>query len=140
MRETRGGLNGMIAEVQKGAALFLSCKSSVRNLQNAYFKYCSLVKLEIYGGSCKCQDYMMLNKPCASEEHANLPVGRCVRHIKQKLKVVVMTRGQLEQKSQSLNGLNISGLLSVPCPEKTSPLRLYSYMEYRLFHRSWKDA
>ena len=32
-RETRGGLNGITAEVQKGAALFRSCKSSVRNLQ-----------------------------------------------------------------------------------------------------------
>ena len=34
MRETRGDLKGMIAEVQKGVALFLSCNSSVRNLQN----------------------------------------------------------------------------------------------------------
>ena len=54
----------------------------------------------IQEGSYKCQEYMMLNKPCTSEEHANIPVGLCVRDIKQKLKIVVVTRGQLEQKSQ----------------------------------------
>ena len=51
--------------------------------------------------SNKCQEYMKLNQPCASEEHANPPVGLCVRYIKQKLKVVVVTRGKLEQNSHN---------------------------------------
>ena len=61
MRETRGDLKGMIAEVQKGVALFLSCNSSVRNLQNVDIKYCSLIKLARCEDLCMCQKYMMFN-------------------------------------------------------------------------------
>ena len=54
--------------------------------------YPTLIKSE-------CQEYILQqDQPCASEEHANLPVGLCVRDIKQKLKVVVVTKGQLGQK------------------------------------------
>ena len=51
-----------------------------------------------------CQEYTHLyiprDLPCASEEHADLPVRLRVGDIKQKLKVVVVTRGQLGKKSQ----------------------------------------
>ena len=81
-RETRGGLKGIMAEVQKGAALLLSCKSSVRNL----------LKLSINDGHVS-QPHV--NKPGASEEHADRPVGLGVGNIQQQLDVKVVTRGKL---------------------------------------------